>query len=271
VARNSDTTFGERISIAGIRSRVWLGPLLRALLRPGSWIIGAVAAAYAVRQILKDQEVPSKEAWAAGHPLSRLLLIFGVTALVGTFLVFTGYGRILRKADQNDELYEACRGLWHLVVESLQIDMTKVGVHLWTVKGLKGFRYLEKRATFIIETRRSSHVLWRKGKGAIGMAWAEDDPLVANVEHLQQRATSEQLFYEIPRRDRFGLEWREFRRARHYRSILAVPLRVNGRVRGCLSVDIQVDGRADDLDNLSQNDQFNNVVAVCEAVLGGKR
>jgi hypothetical protein len=156
-------------------------------------------------------------------------------------------------------------------VERLGIDMAKVGVHVWAVKGLKGFQYLDRRATFIIENRRPTQVLWRKGVGAIGLAWAEDEPIVASVEHLQQRGSSERLFLQVPRRDRFGFDWRDFKRSRQYRSILAVPLRGGGKVRGCLSVDIQVDGQADRLDTLMQDDKFNAVLVVCEAVLAKRR
>jgi hypothetical protein len=194
-----------------------------------------------------------------------------VIALVGTFLVFAGYSRVLRKAEKNDELHEACRALWHLVVERLGIDMGKVGVHVWAVKGMKGFRYLDRRATFTIENRRPTQVLWRKGIGAIGLAWDDDDPIIASIERLQERGLSERLFSEIPRRDRFGLGWRDFKRSKHYRSILAIPLRGGRKVRGCLSVDIQVDGQADKLDTLTQDDTFNAVLVVCEAVLAKRR
>src|SRR5437016_3209894 len=83
----------------------------------------------------------------------------------------------------------------------LRIAMAKVGVHVWALKGLKGFRYLDRRATFILEPRRPTQVIWRKGKGAIGIAWNDDEPIIANVENLRKRGTSQRLFCEIPRRD----------------------------------------------------------------------
>jgi hypothetical protein len=266
----TDLSRSEKISMAGIRARIWLMKRIRRLLRPGSIVVGTIAAAYGVGALLKEEGLPSKEAWMGQHPLGVLLAVVGVLAIVGTLLVFVGYDRALRKADQNDELALACRGIWHLAVEHLGIDMTKVGVHVWAVKGVRGFKCLERRATFVLEARRSSNVVWRKGVGAVGLAWADDEPLVANVEHLAATATSERLFSEIPRRNRFGLSWREYRRSRHYRSILAIPLRRHTRVLGCLSVDVKLDGYADMLDTLSRQDQFNNVLAVCEAVLVGK-
>jgi hypothetical protein len=151
--------------------------------------------------------------------------------------------------------------------------MDKVGVHVWTVKGLKGFRYLVRRTTFVIKPRRRTahHVIWCKGKGAVGIAWAEDDGILANVENLEARAPTEAAFCAIDSRERFGLDWREFKRSKHYRAVLAVPLTTRGRVKGCLSVDLQVDGRAEDLERLAADDQFNNVLRVCEAVLESGR
>ncbi|HKF13796.1 MAG TPA: hypothetical protein VKB13_01045 [Gaiellaceae bacterium] len=192
-------------------------------------------------------------------------------ALVGGSLVLIGFGRVVTKQQQNVELDEACRGLWAFVVDVLGLEMRAVGVHVWSVKGLKGSRYLDRRSTFVIEPRRETQVIWRKAKGAIGVAWDEDEPKIANVEHLVERGPDETQFCAIPRAERFGLSWREFRRSRHYRAILATPLRARGRVRGVLSVDIQVDGQADKLDTLSQDPQFNNVLTVCEAVLGRRR
>jgi hypothetical protein len=257
----------ETISVIGIRLRRWVGLKLRALLRPGSFIIGAVAVGYAVCQLMKDQSFPSDDAWSGHHFLGVLRLVLGVVALIGTFLVFAGYGRAIRRSDQNDELDMICRGLWQHVVQTLGVEMPKIGVHIWDVKGIKGFRFLGRRATFVIDRRKSAQVLWRKGKGAIGIAWGDDEPVLANVEALARKATSERLFCEIPKVSRFGLDWREFRRSRQYRAILAHPLRHDGRVIGCLSVDLQVDGRADDLANLVNDDPFNHVLAVCEAVL----
>jgi len=258
----------ERISLWGIRFRRWLGGIVRRFLRPGSAVVAAVDAVYAISQILREEEVPSASAWKVPHPLGWLLAVSGGIALVGTLLVFLGFDRVLRRTSKDDELLVACKGVWRLAVEKLGLPMDKVGVHVWSVRGIKGFRYLSRRATFVIRPRRrSAHIIWRKGKGAIGIAWDEDEGIIANVENLQARGPSQRLFCAIPRRDRFGLGWHEFRRMRHYRGILAVPLRVRGDVRGCLSVDIQVDGRADDLDTLATDEGFADVLRVCEAVL----
>jgi hypothetical protein len=270
VAKDCDVlTSREKISLWGIRFRQWLTRVIRRFLRPGSAAVAVIAAVYAVCEVLREEEVPSQSAWKAPHPLGWLLAISGGFALLGTMALFLGFDRVLRRTSQDDDLHQACKGIWLLAVEELGLPMDKIGVHVWGVRGLKGFKYLHRRATFVIKPRRrSGQVIWRKGKGAIGIAWAEDDGIIANVENLAARGTSQRLFCEIPRRERFGLGWREFARLRHYRAILAVPLRdARGKVRGCLSVDIQVDGKADDLDTLANNEEFVDVLRVCEAVL----
>jgi hypothetical protein len=131
-------------------------------------------------------------------------------------LVLAGFNRALSREEKDDELAEACRGLWAFTVDFLGLPMNRVGVHVWSVKGMKGARYLERRATFVIEQRRETQVVWRRGKGAIGVAWDEDEPKIANVEHLIERGPDRARFCAIPRAERFGLGWREFRRSRHY-------------------------------------------------------
>jgi hypothetical protein len=259
----------ERISLWGIKLRQWVGRQVRRFLRPGSAVIALIAAIYGVLEIFRVEDFPKAGFWSPGHPLVWALVVTAGAAAAGTLLVFLGFDRVLQRTGQDDEFVEACKGVWQLAVEDLDLPMDKVGVHVWTVKGFKGFRYLARRTTFVIKPRRRTahHIIWCKGKGAVGIAWAEDDGILANVENLEARAPSEELFCEIDRRERFGLEWREFKRSKHYRAVLAVPLRVRGHVKGCLSVDIQVDGRAGDLERLAANDQFNDVLRVCEAVL----
>jgi hypothetical protein len=259
--------FWQTVSVLLIRARMRLGRWARSFLRPGSYTVAGFVAVYSVSQLLKLEEIPRASAWTSHHPLGWILAVSGIGALLGTLLVFVGFSRVLKKQEQNDELAEACRGLWVFVTETLGIEMNKVGVHVWSVKGLKGFRYLQRRATFVIEQRRRTHVIWWKGKGAIGVAWEDDDPKIANVEHLHALGPTRDEFCAIPAAERFGMSWREFRRTSHYRAILAIPLRANGKVRGVLSVDIQVDGMAYKLDTLSNDPQFNNVLTVCEAVL----
>lgn len=261
----------ERVSVWGILAREWLGRTGRHFLRPGSIFVALIDATYAISQILREQAVPSSAAWTRHHPLGWLLAVSGGAALVGTLLVFAGFDRMVRRSRQDDDLYEACKGVWRVMVETHHVPMDKIGVSVWEVRGVWGFHFLARRTSFVIRGRRHHpHVVWRKGKGAIGIAWDEDETIIANIENLRVLAANQASFEAIPRRDRFALSWREYRRTRRHSGILAAPIRVRGRVRGVLSVDLQVDGHSSDLDNLGTSDDLAYVLTVCEAVFGGR-
>jgi hypothetical protein len=158
-----------------------------------------------------------------------------------------------------------------LLVKRLVVQHDEIGVHIWTVRGWIGIRTLERRAQFVVRRRRTSPIVWRKGKGAIGICWARNTPILANVQQLEERAPSETEFCALPREERFGLTWAEFTETRHYRAVLAVPLRVGPagapRLRGVISVDVLVDDNAGRLDTLLRTSEFVDILSVCEDVL----
>jgi hypothetical protein len=62
------------------------------------------------------------------------------------------------------QLLECCKAIWALVTQTTGLDMKLVGVHVWTIRGPKGVRHLERRATFTIVQRRRTPVTWNKGR-----------------------------------------------------------------------------------------------------------
>jgi hypothetical protein len=268
----NDLRWHERVSIWLIRCRSRASSAIRRLLRPGAWATTAVVAGYGAAQLAKSENWPRESVWAAGTPWNFLLVGLGVAALIGYGLVTIGYARALRKADQDKELYKICRAVVPLLESQTTILHGKVGVHVWTVRGPRGLRHLERRAQFIPQERRTTSITWRKGKGAMGQCWDTDSPVVADVEALEALASDEAAFCQLPRAVRFGLTWQEFAESKHYRAILAIPLRTGPsgahRFRGCLSVDVQENGKAAELDALVQSNQFSYVLSICESVLG---
>lgn len=200
-----------------------------------------------------------------------MLIGAAVIAALGGILVTLGYASLVRRSSADAELADLCKSVWVIAQRHTTIPFDKIGVHVWAVRGVLGARYLDRRASFIPEARRSTPITWRKAKGAIGLAWAEDSTLVADVERLEEEAPTEAMFNALEPSERYGLSWHEYREARQYRAILAVPLRQarwgRFRVRGCLSVDLRLDGRANELDNLAARDDFGAVLSVCEAIL----
>lgn len=187
--------------------------------------------------------------------------------------MFWGYSRALKRSEQDENLLNACKGAWHLAVRELGIpqdDLDRIGVHVWGVRGLWGARFLERRAKFTLQPRRETKVQWRRGVGAIGVAWDKDEAKIANIENLEQLGPTEQDFCGLSREARFGLSWSQFSKSKHYRAILAIPLEAEpDRVVGCLSIDVQLDGYADKLDTLSRVEKLSTVRDVCEKALGG--
>lgn len=265
----------ERISVMLIGAQWGLRAAKRRLMRPGAAIIAAALLAAGVAQILKTEAIPSEADWTGKTPLNIVYLIAAIVALAGGFLVAVGYASLLRRVTENDELTDLCKALWAITLRNTSVAFDHLAVHVWAVRGIKGARYLEKRATFVPEARRTTPITWRKGKGAIGLCWARNHSLVADVEQLERQASDRSSFYSLPRDERFGFSWEELEESRHYRAILAIPLRVPKRgryhVRGVLSIDLRVDGKANELDTLSTRDDFSAVLSVCEAVLRGKR
>lgn len=248
---------------------------MRRVLQPGAWIISAAVALAGAGALLKNEDYPSKDAWDGSSLLNVGYVVSAIVALVGGFLVAQGYAATLRRETRRDELADLCKTLWAMALRHTSVPFDKLGVHVWVVRGFKGARYLEKRATFVPEARRTTPITWRKQKGAIGWCWAENHALVADVEALEKIAPNEQAFLGLPAKTRFGLSWYELEESRHYRAVLAIPLRVRRvakfRVRGVVSVDLRVDGKANELDTLSARDDFSAVLSVCEAVLRGRR
>jgi hypothetical protein len=263
----------ERISLRAIHFSEWMHRKTVPLLRPGVLGVALVGAVYAACQLAKSQDFPNAGFWSGGRkPLNVVLVVAGVITLIGGTLVLWGYNRVLKKRERERDLNDACKGAWHLAVRELNIphtEMDKLGVNVWTVRGMKGARYLERRATFTLRPRSETRVLWRKGTGAIGTAWALNEAIVANVENLDSLGPTEQIFRRLDRQTRYNLTWQEFRRANHYRAILAIPLETHrDHVAGCLSIDIQLDGYAERLDTLSKLADIGKTRDICERAIG---
>jgi hypothetical protein len=246
----------------------WIAPLRR----PGVIGVGILGGIYAACALLKGQALPGARWWIGAEPLNVLLVVTGGVTIVTGSLVIWGYSRLLKTDEVDNDLLDACKGAWLFVVREMHIpheEMEKLGVHVWSVAGFKGAKYLVRRATFTIRTRRATRVLWRKGVGAIGIAWATNQAVIADVEALESIASSEVEFAMLPRDVRYGLTWQEFHKARHYRAIVAIPLETRrDHVAGCLSFDIQLDGYADRLDTLARRHEISTIRDICERALG---
>jgi len=266
-----DARWHEIVSLWLIKRRARASVRIRTLLRPGAWFTSVAVVVYGLSELAKTENWPHATTWNPGTFWTVLLIASGLIGVAGYFLVTVGYARALRRSTQQVEFGAICRDVAGLVAKETTIPYDKVGVHVWTVRGLRGMRYLDRRAQFLPQRRPQSSITWCKGKGAMGICWASDKPILADVETLETRGGSASEFCALARSERFGLSWEEFCATKHYRAILAMPLRLGPpgarRVAGVISVDLQVDGKAEELNTLLMTQQFSYVLSVCEDVL----
>jgi len=261
----------ERLSVGGIWLQTGLRATVRALLLPGAWLTVISVAAYGVLQLSKTLNRP--ELWGTKSNWNWVLVAFAVPAFLGSALVSIGYPRLLRRVDKDAELLALCANTAGLTAEKLQISPRKVAVHVWRVRGFKGCRYLDRRAAYRSHTHPKTHITWRKGKGALGVCWAEDVAFVGDGGRFDRQNLDKNAFCQLDPRDRFGLSWREYQRLKHYRAVLVVPLHggAPGRysLRGIFAVGVLDDGKVNDLNALRNDPELLNVLSVCEAALAG--
>jgi hypothetical protein len=262
----------DRLSIAGIWTQTRTRAAVRRLLQPGAWVTVVAVAAYGLLQLSKNLDKPG--IWSGDSRWNWLLLGVACPAFLGTVLVSIGYPRLLRRVDKDAELRGVCQNAAVFAADYLDVSHLDLAVHVWRLRGVPGFRYLDRRAAFRPHGRPKTRITWRKGKGALGACWARDEPLVGDVEDLERQAQNREQFCELDPPVRFGLTWGEFRRVRHYRAVLVIPLHGGepGRysVRGIFAVGVLVDGKVDDLGRLAEEPELaRRVLSVCEAALAG--
>lgn len=82
---------------------------------------------------------------------------------------------------------------------------------------------LRRAGSFLlIGDRARSGIRWKKGKGVVGLAWAEERVVVKDLEDVRRRARTVEEYAALPEADRLGLSWDEFRKTPRYRAFYAV-------------------------------------------------
>ncbi len=265
---------GRRERLAGwlIRRLGNLREVGRKLLRPGSFVIGALVVVYAAEQLAKNQDFP-EGAWNPGTFGSSVLVVTGVAAGIGYFLMTIAFNRLLKRTQENERLQSICRDIARIVCDEGRFPHPEVSVHVWTVVGPPGLRYMRRRSVFLSGTRRALTDTWRKTKGPVGMCWQTEKPFVADIEALDDRSPDEATFCAIDPDDRFHMTWTEFLRTRASKAIWVEPLFGGppgaGGVRGCLAVDVRIPRTASELERVveERRDDLDAQIDVCEKLL----
>jgi hypothetical protein len=268
-----DRPLQERVGEALVRTVASARAWLARLLKPGSVVVLLVVTATGVGVVLREADLPDPGYWRSRGPAAIVLAIVAACSYIGYCLVVLGYRRSLKGSDQNTRLYTTCRDVASLVERNTKLTRDNIGVHVWTIRGMRGFRRLERRVKFVSVDRPATPITWCKGKGVLGQVWARDEWILADLEVLAN-AASEEEFYKIPRADRFNFTWNNAKATQHYKAALVWPLHGGPpsarKVIGCLSVDAQTAGAVKELDELWTRKKRMDLlahIAVCEGIL----
>ncbi len=267
--------FRERLVEASVvrwaRATSWV----RDQTTVGSTAVAGLVAAYGVATLCDTKDVPS-EFWQAGHVGAWLIVVLGVVAGVGSFVVTVSVGGLLRRAEIDRKLTDTCRDVAWLVEHKTSIPHGTLGVHVWEVVGPPLLRRLKRRSTFRSTDHRPLAIVWRKGKGVLGACWAgtSEDELF-DLSTIDARNEAE--FCALAPHKRLNMNWAEFQMGKHYRTIWATKLYAGPKeapkVGGLLSIDVEVLGHTEELRSVIEHNQreLRNLLNLCESLLRESR
>jgi hypothetical protein len=263
-----DDSFADALSESLIRLRVASANILARLLSTiASVTVGSVAIFGSGQVYLARHGCPTSCQGVRSN-WQWVLDVSGLVAAAGALTLAYAFPRVRGRMEKDAELREICINAAIPFAEALGLSPPELTVHIWEIRGVKGLRHLVRRAAFRLHDFEPASVIWRKGKGALGVCWKRERPYVVDIA-VPDQAEDEQAFCALPEAERLGLTWSEFERLRHYRSTLVVPLRRHpgSALWGILSVSSLVDGKVSDLVALNNSQRFKDVLSICKAAV----
>jgi hypothetical protein len=245
---------------------------VRRQRRPGSKWTLVLVFVLGVVTVLKERQVPRASWWQPGSWGQWVFIVLSSLAGLGTLLVIIGYRRLLAREARKDTFQESAENFAKLVTNKTSLRRSQMGVNIWFVKGMIGFRRLARGPTVVTTERHETPIMWTKGKGIIGQAWSRNKDRVADLDRVRELFTPE-TWCLLKRDDRFRLSWDEFDETKRYRAVLAVPLRrrkwARFSVKGVVAIDSLVPGKIDELRRLRELPEFSAVRRACESGFRG--
>ncbi len=229
---------------------------------------------YGAATLAQQNDVPT-HFWEHGKPGATMLVILGVLAGVGAFIVTFSVKGLLARAQTDGKLITPCHNIAWFFESRAGMPHGTVGVHVWEITGPLIARRLKRRATFRTKASRQMPVLWTRGKGVIGQCWAnpkKKDELT-DLAALRERAPDETSFCQLPAYERFNMTWQEFEDGKHYDLVWVTKLyRGLGnspKLWGMLSVDVEVPGCADAVKAAlrAHEDEMRTLLNTCEELV----
>jgi hypothetical protein len=191
------------------------------------WVTMALGVYLAVATLLRA---------ARDHPMAlepwRPLFVAMVVAAV--FVPVYGFLKTLdaRELEEDaagrelrEELELLCQQTVSVIADRCAFaSVNDLAVQIWICRPSGRF---DRVAIFMLpEARPHSGIVWRKGKGIAGTAWARRTEGGADLGPLksQLRALGDVAFDQLPDDERYGMTAAEVRKTSHYAGIYAIPL-----------------------------------------------
>ncbi|HEX4519226.1 MAG TPA: hypothetical protein VH063_06555 [Gaiellaceae bacterium] len=253
------------LTLAGAEVMGWL----RGLRQPGSFLTAGVVVAAGALEEFNVTGWPHTGWWDSGLPEKVFVPVIAAATIL-SFLVIVAYSLTLGRLHDYERFAALAEGTARVVERETSLGRDDFSVNIFRVQGPCGFRRLEQVARVAPDSSDSA-MLWTKGKGVIGFAWAQRRSKYADLEALQVLLATEELFCQIPRDNRFRFSWNEFEDTRKYTAVLAVPIRphVYARypVRGVLAVAALTSTNRGQLDGVQNHRDFADIVSTAKAIL----
>ena len=167
-------------------------------------------------------------AWEPWHPLFIAMVAAAVFVPAYTFLRALD-ARELRadaaKSKLQNDLELLCQRSVSAIANHCQdATVNDLSVQVWICRSDDTF---DRRAVFMLpEARPHSGIVWRKGKGIAGSAWAERSEFGADLGPLKSQLAGlgDRAFDRLPEEQRYGMTASEVRKTFQYAGIYAIPL-----------------------------------------------
>ncbi|HEX2233709.1 MAG TPA: hypothetical protein VHG69_10135 [Thermoleophilaceae bacterium] len=175
------------------------------------------------------------------------------------------------KAATDADLQLICQRVVSAVSEACPaVAINDLAAHVWLCRDDGSF---DRRAFFTLpEKRKSSGIVWRKGRGVAGMAWEGNEDLRSDLRPLHDKLADLGAagFDELPAKERHGLTAAEVRSSRQYTGVCAMRLFSQDETRrllGIFIIDYMGRGEFDCVAEASRRRPISTYLAGCEEIL----
>ena len=203
-----------------------------------AFVFGAYLA---IAAILEGAQQPSATAW---QPWSIWFIAGLVAAIViPAFALLKGLDaqhaeRTAEARELDADMARICQEIAAAIShECDELRLEHLAVQVWLCDEATGA--FDRRWRFFLPfDRKASGIVWRRGLGVAGTAWASKRDLVAPLASLRQMSQSE--FEKLAEHDRYGMSYEQLGAASAYTGIIAARLhteQTGDKLLGMLVID----------------------------------